>query len=164
METDTCYCRNPHCRCYGKAGLSSCLVFHDWHNVAPRFRCTRCNCLTGARVGTAYTGLRTDAATYQSGARHLAEGTSIRATGRLLHLDKDTVCYWLPRLGRHCERVMSYFFRNLHLSECQLDELWTFLFKKEDHLARETRGDLWRCMGLDCLQSRVQIGAVVGRR
>jgi IS1 family transposase len=29
---------------------------------------------------------------------------------------------------------MSYFFRNLHLSECQLDELWTFIFKKEDQL------------------------------
>ncbi len=29
---------------------------------------------------------------------------------------------------------MSYFFRNLHLNECQLDELWTFSYKKEDHL------------------------------
>jgi IS1 family transposase len=148
MKTDTCYCRNPRCRCYGQAGISSCLVFHDWHNGAPRFRCTRCNGLIGARVGTAYTGLRTDESTYQSGARHLAEGTSIRATGRLLGLDKDTVCQWLPRLGRHCERVMSYFFRNLHLSECQLDELWTFIFKKEDQLTSLEKllgiyGDAW---------------------
>jgi IS1 family transposase len=29
---------------------------------------------------------------------------------------------------------MSYFFRDLHLSECQLDELWTFIYKKENHL------------------------------
>ena len=88
----------------------------------------------GARAGTAYAGIRTDERTYQSGARHLAEGTSIRATGRLLNLDKDTVCHWLPRLGAHCNRVMSYFFRDLHLSECQLDELWTFIYKKEDQL------------------------------
>jgi IS1 family transposase len=43
-------------------------------------------------------------------------------------------CRWLPRLGEHCNRVMSYFFRNLHLSECQLDELWTFIYKKEEQL------------------------------
>jgi IS1 family transposase len=85
-------------------------------------------------VGTAYAGIRTLEAIYQSGARHLAEGTSIRATGRLLNVDKDTVCHWLPRLSAHCNRVMSYFFRDLHLSECQLDELWTFIYKKEDHL------------------------------
>ena len=29
---------------------------------------------------------------------------------------------------------MNYFFRNLHLAECQLDELWTFIYKKEAHL------------------------------
>ena len=29
---------------------------------------------------------------------------------------------------------MSYFFRDLHLNECQLDELWTFIYKKEEHL------------------------------
>ncbi len=49
-------------------------------------------------------------------------------------LDKDTLCSWLPQLGEHCESLMSYFFRNLHLNECQLDELWTFVYKKQDQL------------------------------
>jgi IS1 family transposase len=52
----------------------------------------------------------------------------------LFTLDKDTVYGWLPRLSQHCSVVMSYFCRNLHLSECQLDELWTFIYKKEDQL------------------------------
>jgi len=148
MKTDTCYCCNPRCRFYGKAGLFGHLVFHDWHDGTPRFRCMLCNSLIGIRADTAYAGIRTDEGTYQSGARHLAEGTSIRATGRLLSLDKDTVCHWLPRLGAHCDRVMSYFFRNLHLSECQLDELWTFIYKKEDQLTSLDRllgiyGDAW---------------------
>jgi IS1 family transposase len=43
---------------------------------------------------------------------------------------------------------MNYFFRNLHLHECQLDELWTFIDKKEAHLTpleklREVKGDAW---------------------
>ncbi len=57
------------------------------------------------------------------------------AVGRLFGLDKGTLCSWLLRLSAHCENVLSYFFRNLHLSECQLDELWAFVYKKEDHLA-----------------------------
>ena len=123
MKTETCYCRTVHCQFCGLVGQQSRLVFRDWHDGAPRFRCTHCDNLVGARIGTAYAGIRTAESTYQSGTWHLAEGTSIRATGRLLSLDKDTVCHWLPRLGTHCNRVMSYFFRNLHVSECQLDEL-----------------------------------------
>lgn len=148
MKTDTCYCRNLLCRYYGKVGMSSCLVFHDWHDGVARFRCISCGNLVGARLGTAYAGIRSNEHIYQSGARHLAEGVSIRATGRLLNVDKDTVCHWLPRLGHHCNHVMSFFFRNLHLSECQLDELWTFIYKKEDQLTSLDKllgiyGDAW---------------------
>jgi len=73
---------------------------------------------------------------------------SIRATGRLLSVDKDTVNHWLPVLGQHCQGVMHYFFRHLHLRECQLDELWTFVAKKEAHLTPLEKlatiyGDAW---------------------
>ena len=69
---------------------------------------------------------------------------SIRATGRLLSVDKDTVNHWLPVLGAHCQNVMGYFFRHLHLLECQLDELWTFIAKIQawDDLLENLRGDL----------------------
>ena len=82
------------------------------------------------------------------GARTLAEGVSIRATGRLVEVDKDTVLHWLPILGQHCRGVMNYFFRDLHLAECQLDELWTFIYKKEAQLTplerlAEVYGDAW---------------------
>jgi IS1 family transposase len=86
--------------------------------------------------------------TYQYAVAALAEGVALRAVGRLFGLDKDTLCNWLPRLGEHCEDVMSYFFRDLHLSECQLDELWTFVYKKEDQLdpieqLLSVYGDAW---------------------
>ncbi len=117
MKNDTCYCRNVRCQFYGFTGQRARLIFHDWHDGVPRFRCTHCTHLVGARAGTAYAGIRTNARVYQNGAAHLAEGSSIRVTGRLLSVDKDTVCHWLPRLSEHCTRMMSYFFRNLHLSE-----------------------------------------------
>ena len=97
---------------------------------------------------------------YRKGVRHLAEGVSIRATARLMECDKDTVCHWLPRVGRHCQGVLDYFFRHLHLAECQLDELWTFVYKKEKHLTMLEKlvgryGDAWIWTAFDPVQKLV---------
>lgn len=148
MNISTCYCRHRKCRLYGRTGKKAQFVFDDWHRGAPRFRCALCGTRVSARTGTAYSGIRTDEMTYQYAVTALAEGLALRATGRLFGLDKDTLCSWLPRLGEHCEGVMSYFFRNLHLKECQLDELWTFVYKKEDQLdpieqLLRVYGDAW---------------------
>ena len=52
------------------------------------------------------------------------------------------------QLGKHCADVAAYHFRQLHLAECQLDELWTFVRKKEEHLTPIEQmmgeyGDAW---------------------
>jgi IS1 family transposase len=148
MDLRTCYCRNRECRLYGHTGKQARLTYEDWHRRVPRYRCDVCATRVSARTGTAYSGIRTDEATYRYAVTALAEGLALRATGRLFELDKDTLCGWLPRLGEHCEDVMSYFFRDLHLNECQLDELWTFVYKKEDQLDPVERllsvyGDAW---------------------
>lgn len=148
MDYTTCYCRSKWCSLYGKSGTSAQLKLHDWQHGNPRFRCQVCGEIVSASTGTAYAGVRTDLGIYRRGAKALAEGTSIRSTGRQIEVDKDAVNHWLPLLGRHCQEVMNYFFRNLHLEECQLDELWTFIYKKEkqqtalEKLA-ETYGDAW---------------------
>ena len=114
MDDKTCYCRNPQCVLYGRMAPHGQLKFRDWHRHAARFRCQVCTVLVSARTGTAYAGIRTDATTYVRGATALAEGMSIRATGRLLSIDKDTVNHWLPVLGAHGQHVMRYFLRHLH--------------------------------------------------
>ena len=134
MHIDSCYCRNRHCRLSGLAGAKARLRLDDWHRGAPRLRCLVCKQRVSARTGTAYAGIRTDELTYRYAATALAEGLALRATGRLFAIDKDTLCRWLLLLSAHCQGVMSYFFRDLHLNECQLDELWTFISKKEEHL------------------------------
>jgi IS1 family transposase len=148
MDTSTCYCRNRSCVLYGQSGPQAQLRPRGTHNHAPRLECGACGHLVFARTGTAYAGIRVDEAMYRMGAKLLAEGLAIRATARLLEVDKDTVCDWLPGLGQHCARVMVYHFRHLHLTECQLDELWTFVYKKEEHLDPIERlagvyGDAW---------------------
>ena len=113
MDCTPCYCRSPKCPMYGQVVPRAQVQRHDWQRQGPRFCCARCGSIVSATTGTAYAGIRTDLTTYLRGATALAEGLSIRATGRLLSVDKDTANHWLPVLGQHCQSVMNYFFRNL---------------------------------------------------
>ena len=148
MDLTTCYCRNRQCDGYGVTGTQARLVHAGWRHGAFRLECVECRHRFAARVGTAYAGLRSPELIFQDGVRQLAEGASIRATARNIGCDKDTVAQWLPRVGRHCQRLLDYFLRELHLTECQLDELWTFVYKKEKHLTAFEKmlgryGDAW---------------------
>ena len=130
MDLRTCHCRNRRCEYCGKMGASSRLRPHGSDRGESCFRCTACGAIVEARAGTAYDDIRTSLLTYEFGAKLLAEGMSIRATARVLAVDKDTVCGWVRQLGAQCAGVAAYHFRQLHLTECQLDELWTFVRKK----------------------------------
>lgn len=148
MDLSTCYCRNRHCCRYGVTGSNARLQFAGWHRGARRLRCLECRHWISSRTGTAYAGIRIPELTFRDGIRQLAEGASSRTVARNIECDKDTVSHWLPRVGRHCLRLSDYFSRNLHLTECQLDELWTFVYKKEAHLTAVEKlarryGDTW---------------------
>ena len=121
---------------------------HGSDGGEPRFQCAECGTVIEARAGTAYVGIRTDLQAYELGAKLMAEGMSMRATARILEVDKDSVCRWVVQLGGHCANVMAYYFRQLHVTECQLDELWTFVRKKEGQLSPLEQmmgvyGDAW---------------------
>jgi IS1 family transposase/transposase-like protein len=168
MDNTTCYCRNPQCPLYGRMAPYAQLKFRGWHRQAARFRCQVCPGLVSARTGTAYAGIRTDATADLRGATALAAGMSIRATGRLLCVDQDTVNHWLPGLGAHCQHVLRYVFRHLPVRECQLDELWTFMAKKEARLTPLEKlaaiaGDAWIWIAFSPVDTLV-LAWVVGKR
>jgi hypothetical protein len=77
------------------------------------------------RYGTAYYGLEAEPVKFETALRALAEGNSLRAIARIVEVDKDTVCAWLDRGARHCRAVILSLWRNLPVTECQLDELWS---------------------------------------
>jgi len=55
---------------------------------------------------------------------------SLRATAQVLDVHLDTVRAWLQRAAKHCEQVNLVLIRDLHVSKVELDELWTFVNKK----------------------------------
>ena len=49
--------------------------------------------------GTAYYRLKANRALFEMAVRALAEGNALRATARIVQVDKDTVCAWLDRVA-----------------------------------------------------------------
>ena len=63
--------------------------------------------------------------------RSTIEGNGVRSTARILGLSKDGVNKITLKLGEHCQHILSNLLHSLHLEECQLDELWSFVNKKK---------------------------------
>jgi hypothetical protein len=65
-----------------------------------------------------------------------AEGNGVRATSRILDLSKDRVNQIVLKAGSYAEMMLSNLLRSLHLNECQMDELWSFVHQKK-HLTKK---------------------------
>lgn len=131
MDTSQLYCPNPECPNYGETGKGNIRCFGTYgKRRTQRFQCRTCKGTFSSRRGTAFFHLHADEETICRVLIALAEGNSIRATARIFRVDKDTVCRWLDRAAKQCEQVSQYLMKELHIEECQLDELWSFIKKK----------------------------------
>jgi transposase-like protein len=99
MDWETLYCPNRHCRYYGLPFRQALLVKNGSSHGHPQAWCRACGRRIALTYGTAYFDLNADPAIFELAIRALAEGNSIRSTARIVQIDKDTVCNWLP--GRH---------------------------------------------------------------
>ncbi|HWB14583.1 MAG TPA: hypothetical protein VG826_35490 [Pirellulales bacterium] len=101
--------------------------------------------------------------------RLLCEGNSIRSITRLMGTNIRTVLRQLEWAAGHCQRVMDEQFVNLHLGHVEVDEMWTFVGKKQARLTVEEKalrhdiGDEYLWYGID--QESMLIPAfLVGKR
>jgi IS1 family transposase len=168
MDWETLYCPNHHCRWYGQPFRRGYLVKNGSSRGRPRAWCKACGGSVVLRYGTAYYGLDADPAIFETAVRALAEGNSLRATARIILADKDTICAWLDRAAQHCRVVMLYLWHDLLVRECQLDELWSFVHTKEEHLPGakiygETYGDAWVWIAFAPVW-RLVLAFVIGKR
>ena len=168
MDWESLYCPNRRCRYYGKPFSEGHMVKNGSSHGQKQALCKACDTYVSMKYGTAYLDLHADPAIFETAVRALAEGNSIRATARIVQVDKDAVCEWLDRAAQHCRLVMLYLWRDLHVVECQLDELWSFVHTKEGNLPfaklyDETYGDAWVWVAFAPIW-RLVLAFVIGKR
>lgn len=130
-------------------------------------KCPICDHIFSSKQGTALYRSHIADKEYCQIITALAEGTGIRATGRIFGINKDTVLRLLKDSAEHCRKVSQHFLKDLHIEECQIDELWSFIMKKEKNLSPLEKtlgifGDQWIWVSIDAVHKIIPF-YVVGR-
>jgi IS1 family transposase len=84
----------------------------------------------------------------------LVEGNSIRSIERMFDVHRDTITRLLVRVGNNCQKIMDEQLQGFHCRQIQVDEIWTFVKKKEKRLTQKERlnsdlGDQFVFVALD---------------
>jgi IS1 family transposase len=96
----------------------------------------------------------------------LVEGNSIRATGRMVEVGKVAVCRLALMVGEGCVRLHNRMVRDLAAYVVQMDEVWSYVQKKEARLTEADpaeRGDASTYIALDA-NTKLVLSFHVGKR
>lgn len=83
----------------------------------------------------------------------LVEGNSIRSTERMTGVHRDTIMRLMVRVGNGCHLLMDETMRGLACNRVQVDEIWSYVGKKQRHLTAKDdptcTGDIWTFVAID---------------
>ena len=140
------------------------------HAISTVYKCVACDRLFSARRFTGYAGLRLPPEKITQIVNCLTEGVSLRATSRLVGVEKRTVTRVMLHAAEICQRVMDERITNLRSRYYQADELWCFSGKKEQNCTFEEKnnghhvGDTWVFLVTDAGNKLVPSFVVSGDR
>lgn len=72
----------------------------------------------------------------------LVEGNSIRSVERLTGIHRDTIMRLGVRIGTGCARLHDSRMHSLHVSRLELDEIWSYVGKKQRKITATDSADL----------------------
>jgi hypothetical protein len=83
-----------------------------------------------ADAGTPLYRLKTDVVEIIRALQVVLHRGSLRAAEEQTGHNYETIATWLCRISEHAEAMSDLLARDLHLSEVELDELWSFVGQK----------------------------------
>ena len=136
-------CPNPNCE-------ASHVVRNGSHRGRQRYYCRSCKTYFGETQGTPMYGLKTPAAEVAQALLIVMRRGSLRAAEEITGHKYETISMRLKRAASHAAALTQVLASDLHLSQVEIDEFWSFVQKKKGHLAsptRENAGDAWCRIG-----------------
>jgi IS1 family transposase len=98
----------------------------------------------------------------------LTEGTSLRATSRIVGCSINTVTKLLLDVGEACATYQDEHLRDLSCKTIEADEIWSFVYSKQRNVPEDVKGqfgfgDVWTWTALDA-DSKLIVSWYVGGR
>ncbi len=125
-------CPNPDCR-------ESHVVRNGSHRGRQRYCCRSCKTYFGETQGTPMYGLKTPAAEVAQALLIVMRRGSLRAAEEITGHKYETISGWLKRAATHAAALTQVLASDLHLSQVEIDEFWSFVQKKREPPSRPTR-------------------------
>ncbi|MBW2662529.1 MAG: hypothetical protein JRD93_11200 [Deltaproteobacteria bacterium] len=125
------FCPSPKCPDYEireKGNITTSTRYGK--NKTLLLRCRTCNHRFSENHGTIFMHSNYSKQEINRIILAIAESNSILGTAKILSFDKDAVNRIVLKAGEHCKKILGDLIRDLYLNECQLDELWTFVKKR----------------------------------
>ncbi len=132
-------CPNEQCPDYGQHGKGNISVRGTYGKVNKRdlLYCRSCGKRFAATHSSALFRLHTSPDSIRQIIHYAAEGVGVRATARILKMDKDTVNRVILRAEAHCAHVIAGLLTSLELSDNQMDLLWTFIKRRKINMTQK---------------------------
>ena len=136
LEIKEYFCPNDKCKDYGirdRGNLVKAGTYDRKYSKETKqmFKCTVCGKRFSETHSTIFAGCHYGEKTIRSIIVSTSEGIGVRSIARIEGLSKDRVNQIVLKAGNHAQLILSNLLRSLHLNECQLDELWSFVRKKK---------------------------------
>ena len=104
----------------------------------PRWRCPGCRRSFGPTTGTVMARLKTPAAEVAQALLVVLRRGSLRAAEEVTGHKYETISRWLRRAAAHADTLTAAPVHDLHLSEVEVDEFWSFVRHKGGQPPRAT--------------------------
>ena len=127
-------CPNNNCEDFGKAGCGNIVGNGTYDTKSGRVRkyiCHSCGRIFCDRTNTAFFNLRTKDENVLIALKMVIKGISLRSIADILGVKLDTVRRWIAKAAKHSKEVNKVLLKDFNVSKVELDELWTFVQKKQ---------------------------------
>ncbi|HIH31660.1 TPA: IS1 family transposase [Candidatus Woesearchaeota archaeon] len=130
-------CQNNNCSFYRKETGKD--ITKQGKNYAghQRFLCKHCNKSFAETKGTPLYQKKLSERKIKEICKELVQKKGIRATGRALHVNRNTICNLLEDLANHTMQMTNYLVHDLDLKAYEVDEILTFVKKNKKNLSQK---------------------------
>jgi len=136
------FCPNEQCKDHGKVAAGNIIRYGKSSEGRQRFQCKSCGKTFNDRTGTLFHGRKTPVKDMMEVLAMLAEGIRIiriSSISRVKGFKADTILDWLREAARHAEQIEAVLLSEYHISQTQIDGLWTYVGRKEKKRHPRTR-------------------------
>lgn len=135
-------CPNEECEQYGRTGQGNIVGNGTYETKSGRVRkyiCRTCGKVFCDRSNTMFYDLRTSEDKVVLALKLILKGMSQRSIAEVLEVCPESVSSWLSRASDQSEAITETKLKDLEVSRVEMDELWTFVGKKESQKTKNTK-------------------------